>query len=139
MGGIPLLVELHAWMEVQRTGLSDKSTFSKVLRHAVRRSSARPRNVDDGCPSTENSSSERPLRGTIVLHNVTAFSCGADTYDKLATAFRTVAEAASSRDFSLQAYAAGILVRLAVLRLITCITDLRPSSLGQGSQPAVMG
>jgi transposase len=107
----PLLIELEAFMRVQRAKLSAKNETAKAIHYSLKRWTALTRFLDDGRRCMSNNAAERALRTVAVGRNNWTFA-GSDEGGRRAAAIYTLIETAKLNDVDPQAWLADVLARL---------------------------
>src|SRR5438105_967178 len=107
----PLLIELEAFMRVQRAKLSAKNETAKAIHYSLKRWTALTHFLDDGRRCMSNNAAERALRTVAVGRNNWTFA-GSHEGGRRAAAFYTLIETAKLNDVDPQAWLADVLARL---------------------------
>ncbi len=121
----PLLVELKAWMEMQRRRASSKTVLGKALQYALGRWEALTRYADDGRLAIDNNVAERLLRGIAISRKKFLF-VGSDKGGERAAILYTLIETAKLNGLNPEIYLAYAIDRLACGHLATRLSELLP-------------
>ena len=109
---VPLLADLHRWMETERRRLSSKSDLAKALQYALGRWAALARFTTDGRLAIDNNAAERALRGIAVTRKNFLF-LGSDRGGERAAIIYTALETARLNGIDPEAWLADVIDRLA--------------------------
>ncbi|TYL71011.1 IS66 family transposase [Bradyrhizobium cytisi] len=109
----PLIVELQAWLRVQRAKLSRSNDIAKAINYCLSRWDAFTRFLDDGRLCMSNNAAERELWAVAVGRRNWTFA-GSDEGGRRAAAIYTLIASASAslNDIEPQAWLADVLARL---------------------------
>ena len=115
----PLVDDLIAWMNRERTKLSRHSEVAKAMDYMLKRIDVFTRFLDDGRICLSNNAAERELRG-IALGRKSWLFAGSDRGGERAAVMLTLMQTAKRNDVDPQAWLADVLARIADHK----ITDL---------------
>jgi transposase len=107
----PLVTELEAWMQAQRTKLSRHSDVGKAMDYMLKRWATFTRFLEDGRICLTNNAAERALRG-IALGRKSWLFAGSDRGGERAAVMYTLIQTARLNDVDPQAWLADVLARI---------------------------
>ena len=108
----PLVVDLQAYMEAQRSKLSRGHDLAKAMTYMLKRWTSFTRFLDDGRVCLSNNAAERALRG-IALGRRSWLFCGSDRGGDRAAAMYSLIITAKMNGVDPQAWLADVLGRIA--------------------------
>lgn len=107
----PLVEDLHAWMQAERTKLSRHADPAKAMDYMLRRWDAFTRFLDDGRICISNNAAERALRGVALGRKAWLFA-GSERGGERAALMYTLIQTAKLNDIDPQAWLADVLASL---------------------------
>jgi transposase len=107
----PLVTELEAWMQAQRSKLSRHSDVGKAMDYMLKRWTTFTRFLEDGRICLTNNAAERALRG-IALGRKSWLFAGSDRGGDRAAVMYTLIQTARLNDVDPQAWLADVLARI---------------------------
>jgi transposase len=110
----PLIEDLHAWLQEQRTKLSRSSTVAKPIDYMLKRWSRFAVFLEEGRACLTNNAAERSLRGFALGRKAWLFA-GSDRGADRAAAMATLIATAKLNDLDPQAWLADVLSRIAAI------------------------
>jgi transposase len=109
---VPLLAELHAFLEKALSQISGKSTLAKAIRYSLSRWTALTRYTTDGRLEMTNNAVERKIRPLAMARKSYLFA-GSDSGGIRAAAMHTLIESARMNGLDPEAYLRDVLARIA--------------------------
>jgi len=109
---VPLLAELHAFLEKALSQISGKSTLAKAIRYSLSRWTALTRYTTDGRLEMTNNAVERKIRPLAMARKSYLFA-GSDSGGIRAAAMHTLIESARMNGLDPEAYLRDVLARVA--------------------------
>jgi transposase len=109
---VPLLAELHAFLEKALSQISGKSTLAKAIRYSLSRWTALTRYTTDGRLEMTNNAVERKIRPLAMARKSYLFA-GSDSGGIRAAAMHTLIESARMNRLDPEAYLRDVLARIA--------------------------
>lgn len=107
----PLVEDLHAWMQAERTKLSRHADPAKAMDYMLKRWEAFTRFLDDGRICISNNAAERALRGVALGRKAWLFA-GSERGGERAALMYTLIQTAKLNDIDPQAWLADVLASL---------------------------
>jgi transposase len=109
---VPLLAELHAFLQKALAQISGKSTLAKAIRYSLSRWTALTRYTTDGRLEMTNNAVERAIRPLALTRKNYLFA-GSDSGGIRAAAMHTLIESAKMNGLDPEAYLRDVLARIA--------------------------
>ena len=109
---VPLLAELHAFLQKALSQISGKSTLAKAIRYSLSRWAALTRYTTDGRLEMTNNAVERAIRPLALTRKNYLFA-GSDSGGIRAAAMHTLIESARMNGLDPEAYLRDVLARIA--------------------------
>jgi transposase len=109
---VPLLTELHVFLEKALSQISRKSTLAKAIRYSLSRWNALTRYTTDGRLEMTNNAVERAIKPLILARKNYLFA-GSDSGGMRAAAFHTLIQSARMNGRDPEAYLRDVLARIA--------------------------
>jgi transposase len=109
---VPLLAELHIFLEKALSQISRKSTLAKAIRYSLSRWNALTRYTTDGRLEMTNNAVERAIKPLILARKNYMFA-GSDSGGMRAAAFHTLIQSARMNGRDPEAYLRDVLARIA--------------------------
>jgi transposase len=126
---MPLIDELHKWMEKMLRSLSTKSETAGAIRYALSHWRALTRYIDDGRLEIDNSAAERALRA-VALGRKNYLFAGSNAGGDRAAAFYSLIGSAKLNGLDPELYLRTVLAQVATYP-VNRIADLLPWNLAQ--------
>jgi transposase len=127
----PLVEDLHAWMQTERTRLSRHADPARAMDYMLKRWDAFTRFLDDGRICISNNAAERALRGIALGRKAWLFA-GSERGGERAAMMYTLIQTAKLNDIDPQAWLADVLARLPD-HPVTRLDELLPWNWATGS------
>jgi transposase len=109
---VPLLTELHVFLEKALSQISGKSTLAKAIRYSLSRWNALTRYTTDGRLEMTNNAVERAIKPLVLARKNYMFA-GSDSGGVRAAAFHTLIQSARMNGRDPEAYLRDVLARIA--------------------------
>ena len=124
---VPLLANLHEWLQTMLRKTSKKSDLAAAIRYSLVRWTALTRYCEDGRIEIDNSAAERALRA-VALGRKNYLFAGSDAGGDRAAAFYSLIGTAKLNGLDPEAYLREVFARIAD-HPINCIEELLPWNL----------
>lgn len=132
---VPLLADLHEWLQRMLRKTSKKSELAAAIRYSLVRWTALTRYCEDGCIEIDNSAAERALRA-VALGRKNYLFAGSDAGGERAAAFYSLIGTAKLNGLDPEAYLREVFTRIAD-HPINRIDDLLPWNIAAAQADAV--